>query len=259
MKRSLVWLCSAAMVLSLAACGASGDNSASQGFSSTASDGTSSDTNQSNDTKKPVSASSLEELEDSITSYVDGELTRIRSDYDTLAAATGSYDAYVANIAQVQGFYSQVLSDTSAICLQLRQYSIDYANLVVSYEKDFGERYDDMEGMFDVIYDDAADAVYDSIYDDLSSDLYDHFYSGVVASGYDLVSYDEWHSVSSEAYDMWSDTMSDFYDEWSDTKSDIYGFYSDVQGDLYDRNSEKFDEHVSEFQADVDEMEQDAA
>lgn len=264
MKKSLVFLCSFALMASLAACSTNDAlpvNDAAGSASQNA-------VEKSNDTKEdqkkdapatPVEASSLDNLEAEITAYVDGQVAQMKADYDTLVAKIDGYDAYTANVEQVQGYYDQVLAGTSDICLQLRQYAIDYANLAGSLDEDFDDQYDNLEGIYDVIYEDAADAVYDGIYEDLSSDLYDQFYDGVVSDGYDLAPYDEWSDVSSDAYDMWSDTMSDVYDEWSDAKSDIYDFYSDVRSDLYDNDSEEFDEHVAEFQSDVDALKQEAA
>ena len=60
--------------------------------------------------------------------------------------------------------------------------------------------------------------------------------------------------MSSDAYEIWSDSLSDIYDEWSDALSDIYDFWSDVSGDLWDGDTDKVNEEITKFRADIDKL-----
>lgn len=136
---------------------------------------------------------------------------------------------------------------------------IDRLWLILIYkEMKFGgtndEKYDALEDLYDIIYDDACGEVYDLIYDDLMGDVYDAFYDGVVSDGYDYTGYEQWSDAMSEAYDMWSDSLSDVYDEWSDALSDIYDFWSDVCICIYDGSTEDVKEEITKFEEEIAEM-----
>ncbi len=235
MRRILVVVLAAVMAMSFAAC---------SGEQPTVTD----------KDNKEVAVGSIEELEEIVNNDVAETESSLRAEYDALVAEIVTYDKYIKNKSKVEVFYGSVYEETKAICIRMREYSIAYTEIVMKSGGTNDEKYDAMDDLYDVIYDDACGEVYDLIYDDLLGDVYDAFYDGVVSDGYDYTGYEQWSDAMSEAYDMWSDSLSDVYDEWSDTLSDIYDFWSDVCGHIYDGGTEDVDEEIAKFEEEIAEM-----
>ena len=195
--------------------------------------------------EKKVSVNTVEELEGIVEKDVTDTVDGLRAEYDQLAAEIDTYDKYVENIGRVNEFYTRISEENRAICIRMREYSITYSN---------SDKYDAIGDLYDCIYDDACGDIYDGIYDDLMGDMYDAIYDGVVSDGYNHAPYKEWSDMSSDAYEIWSDSLSDIYDEWSDALSDIYDFWSDVSGDLWDGDTDKVNEEITKFRADIDKL-----
>ncbi|WP_152595945.1 hypothetical protein [Bifidobacterium pullorum] len=251
-KKPLICLLSMVMTLSAAACG--GDPTSDTGSQPQSSATNDTTTDNSEPALPKVTVSSLDELNTEVTEYVDSAIADLQTQYDALTASIGDYNAYVENIGNVQQFYASALSDTETMCLQMYQYALDYVTFITSSDRSFSDQYDDMEELYDVVYDEEGTRIYDDIYDGIMSDAYDYFYDGVVSSGYDLVPYDEWSDYSSGEYDLWSDTRSDIYDIWSDTRSDIYDFYSDVRSDIYAKETKDLEKDITRFQEDLSDL-----
>lgn len=244
----------ACLMMLLAAAGCGNGPASDTGSQTQSSQTNGSATDGSKPTLPQVSVSSLDELNTEVAEYVDSGIADLQTQYDTLTASIGDYSAYVENIGNVQQFYASALSDTKTMCLQMYQYALDYVTFITSSDKDFSDQYDDLEELYDVVYDEEGTRIYDDIYDGIMSDAYDYFYDGVVSSGYDLVPYDEWSDYSSGEYDLWSDTRSDIYDIWSDTRSDIYDFYSDVRSDIYAKETKDLEKDITRFQEDLSDL-----
>lgn len=202
-----------------------------------------------------VAVGSIEELEEIVNNDVIETEASLRAEYDKLVAEIDTYDKYIKNKGKVEEFYGAIHEETKAICIRMREYSIAYTEIVMRDNETNDDRYDAMDDLYDIIYDDACGEVYDLIYDDLLGDMYDPFYDGVVSDGYDYTGYEQWSDALSEAYDMWSDSLSDVYDEWSDALSDIYDFWSDVCGHIYDGDTEDVDEEIAKFEEEIARME----
>ena len=204
--------------------------------------------------EKKVSVNTVEELEGIVEKDVTDTVDGLRAEYDQLAAEIDTYDKYVENIGRVNEFYTRISEENRAICIRMREYSITYTELVLKSGDSNSDKYDAIGDLYDCIYDDACGDIYDGIYDDLMGDMYDAIYDGVVSDGYNHAPYKEWSDMSSDAYEIWSDSLSDIYDEWSDALSDIYDFWSDVSGDLWDGDTDKVNEEITKFRADIDKL-----
>lgn len=189
-----------------------------------------------------VAVGTIEELEEIVNNDVVETESSLRAEYDKLVAEIDTYDKYIKNKSKVEAFYGTVHEETKAICIRMREYSIAYTEIVMKSGGTNDEKYD------------AMDDLYDLIYDDLLGDVYDAFYDGVVSDGYDYTGYEQWSDAMSEAYDMWSDSLSDVYDEWSDALSDIYDFWSDVCSCIYDGSTEDVKEEITKFEEEIAEM-----
>ena len=243
MKRLISVLLVFVLSICLTACSGSGTNVTTTEQDST---GTS--------TEKYVRVNSIEELEELVDKDVTGVITALEEEYNKLTGEITTYDQYVENGDKVEAFYSKVNEETKKLCIRLREYSINYAELVVSSNMTNDEKEAAVEDIYDCIYDEAGDAVYDGIYDGVLDDMYDYFYDGIISDGYDYAPYKEWSDVLSEEYDMWSDTLSDVYDTWSDALSDIYGFWSDVSRAMWDNDIEEIKTEIEKFKEDIKEL-----
>lgn len=212
------------------------------------------ETTVSDESDKKVAVGSIEELEEVVNNDVINTEASLRAEYDELATKIDTYDKYVENKAEVEAFYSTIYEETKAICIRMREYSIAYTEIVMKENEANDDKYDAMDDLYDIIYDDACGEIYDLIYDDLLGDMYDLIYDGVVEDGYEYTGYEQWADTSSEAYDMWSDSLSDVYDEWSDALSDIYDFWSDVCGHIYDGGTEDVNEEIEKFREEIEEL-----
>ena len=53
-------------------------------------------------------------------------------------------------------------------------------------------KYDELEELYNRIYDDAGNEIYDGIYDGILEDMYDDFYDGLLDDAYDNEEYSEY-------------------------------------------------------------------
>lgn len=217
-------------------------------FSITACGGTTTVT----DEGKRITVGSVEELEELVDKDVTDTIAALQTEYESLAEEVDTYDKYIANVDRIGSYYDQILNDTRAICIRLREYSICYVEIVMKSGGSYKDKYDTRSDLYDLIYDDACGEIYDAMYDDLLGDMYDFIYEGVIRDGYDYAPYDKWYDTSSEAYDIWYDCKSDVYDEWYDAKSDIYDFWYDVYGHFYDDDEQAIKEEITEFREDIE-------
>lgn len=199
-------------------------------------------------------ADSVEALESLIMTDVKTTISELEAEYDSMVSGITNYEEYLENVAKIEEFYEKVSNTSYQLSVKLREYSVTYAELVINSGKSYDDIYDDLDGIYDCIYDDAGDELYDGIYDGILDDMYDDFYSGVIDDAMDDYPYKEWSKVHSDAYDIWSDTRSDCYDHWSDMCSDVYDFWSDISDDYYDEGTEKAKETIADFKSDIQRM-----
>lgn len=195
----------------------------------------------------------VEELEEYITNDVEDTLNKLKTDQEKLTSEINTYEKYVDNVTKVEAYYNETLEETNQLGIRLREYSLKYAQLVLDMQNGYDEKYDELDGIYDCIYEDAGDDMYD-IYDVILQNLYDTYYDGILEDGYDLVPYEEWFDTQSKEYELWSDTRSDVYDIWSDTKSEIYDFCMDIKGEVYDRDDERIQEIIEKFTEDITDL-----
>lgn len=182
---------------------------------------------------------SIEELNKSVSKDVTDTIAALDSEFKTISADINTYDKYKSNKEKVNEFYTKIQNDINLLCIRLREYSVTYAEMIISSDKSFDDKYDDFDDLYDNIYEDAREEIYDEIYDDMFDDLYDTFYDGILKDAYDNVPYKEWSDIHSVEYEMWSDTHSEIYDIWSDAGSDIYDFWSDMRSEMWNKDIEK--------------------
>lgn len=196
MKKFLALLLAIGMLLSLSAC-----------VEKTTNDTVS---NSKSVSKATVTkANSLEELNEQVLKDVENTITTLNTEWGNLSTEIDTYDEYKNNIDKVKGFYGKIQNDTQLLCIRLREYSSAYAELILTSDKSFDDKYDDFDMLYDTVYEDARDEIYDEIYDGVLDDMYDVYYDEILGGAYDNIPYDEWSDARSDEYDLWSDTRSE--------------------------------------------------
>ena len=178
-------------------------------------------------------------LEDSVALMVDEEISKLWGNFETLSTDINSYEKYKNNNELIEGFYKESLQVTKLLGIKMRESSLLLAEQIVSEDTSMEDKYDDLEVIYEWIYEDAGDEIYDEIYDGVLDEMYDVFYDGILDDAYDSLEYSEWSDARSNEYDWWSDTRSDVYDEWSDFRSDVYDFWSDMSSEIWDDDIER--------------------
>ena len=245
------------MAASLAACGggaSSGSSAAAQSTPAPTPESTAAEAQDST-----ASAGDDGTLYGTASADIESTVSSLTAAYEALTADIATYDDYVANVDRVEAFYATVIEETRNLCIRLREYGADYVDSVLSSGLTCDEMYDELDVLYDDLYDDAGGDVYDEIYDDLMGDLYDVFYDGILKDAYDTVDYSDWADTHSNEYDFWSDAHSDIYDEWSDFHSDIYDLWSDVRGELWDDDLDRAAEKLADFRADLQSLKEESA
>lgn len=193
-------------------------------------------------------------VESVVNDDVQAVISGLNQEYEALVAEVGSFESYAGDPSRVESYYARIEEELSALCIRLRQYSVDCANSIMASGETSGRMYDDFDVIYDAVYEDARDGIYDGIYEDLFGNLYDAYYDGILKDAYDSVGYGEWSEVHSSEYDRWSDSHSEVYDIWSDFGSDIYDFWSDLRGDLFSGDIDKAQKEAAKFQEDIDKL-----
>jgi len=184
---------------------------------------------------------------------VENAISALKTEYEELVAEIDTYDKYKNNIDKIEAYYAKVTASTNELRIKLSEYAINYAQEIVSSDLSNDDKYEELDEIYDVIYEDARDEIYDEIYNGILDDMLDSFYNGILEYNNDI-SYDEWSDLNSDEYDRWSDTGSEVYDIWSDLGSDVYDFWSDVRGELWDDDLEKAQQKIDDFKEDIEKL-----
>ena len=194
---------------------------------------------------------SVEELNEVVQKYVEDTISPLTKEYEKIKADINTYDKYVQNVDKIVAFYADVNEKHKALCDRMRAYSLKYAEMIISSDSSNDDKYEELEELFDNVYDDGGDKIFDEIYDGILDDMFKDFYDGILDDAKDTASYKEWWDIRSNEYDNWSDTRSDVYDDWSDFRSDVYDFWSDLRSAVFDDNMEKANKKIEKFKKDI--------
>lgn len=198
-----------------------------------------------------IQATTLEELSELVSQEMDARVAVLNEQYEKLQAEIDTYDKYIENQEKIEDYYSSVYHDMQDTCIRMREYCVKYVQVILESEKENDEKYDDLEEMYDVIYEDAGEDIYDEFYDGVLEDIYDVYYDGILDDAYDAVAYKEWSEARSEEYERWSDARSAAYECWSDFRSEVYEFWSDMRSEFWDDDIDRAQEKIQDFQDDI--------
>ena len=268
MKKKLIALFLAlTLVLSATACGAqpTSDTSTQTDTSSEQTDSANeSSTEQTEETPTTDSSAetqenlpepgTLEALEVDVMKDVEASIAALQSEMDTLVAEITTFDKYVENADRMEAFYTKACNDSLLLEICLMEHAVTYAEFIINSDADFDDKYDDLDELYDVVYEDAGDEFYDGIYDGILEEMYDIFYDELLDESYDSVPYEKWLDARSNEYEWWLDARSDCYEIWLDTRSDIYEFWLELRSATYEKDADEVAEIITDFQDDIEEL-----
>lgn len=102
-----------------------------------------------------VSASSLDEIEEMATKDVEDTKEKLESKRDALSEEILDFDAYTKNVNKVKAYYDDALKQTELLSIRLREYAYKYAELIMKEDTSYKEKYKDLSGIYEYIYDDG--------------------------------------------------------------------------------------------------------
>lgn len=194
---------------------------------------------------------SIEKMEDFIEIEVENTIVVLENKCEELIKEIDTYDKYCANFSKVESFYEEIYITSETLSINMCEYSLKYAELIMASNKPNDDKYDEFEELYDCIYEDMADEIHDRIYEGIFDDINYAIYDGVLDEAEDNVSYNEWYDVRSKEYDMWYDTRSDVYDKWYNLRSDVYDFCYDIKSELWSNDTERANKKLNDFKSDV--------
>ncbi|MBQ4067926.1 MAG: hypothetical protein IJC76_01615 [Lachnospiraceae bacterium] len=201
-----------------------------------------------------VGVANRDELRDSVEKQVDNYIQSLNKEYKDLESNITNYDEYTQNTNKIEEYYLTTYYETSKMCINIREYAVCYAETILSSDTSNDDKYDELEEIYDDLYEDACEAIYDEVYDGILDEIYDLFYDGVLEEKSEDIDYKDWFDARSDEYDWWSDARSDVYDEWSDCRKDVYRFWTDMRSDVFKDDIEKAYEEIEEFKADIEKL-----
>ena len=191
-------------------------------------------------------------LESQIEKDVEATLTALYDEWELLDENIYDFQSYLDYADVIKSFYEKTEQVSEELCLRMSQYSIAYAEQILGMDESTDDMYDEIEIIYDCVYDDMGDEIYDNIYDGMLEEMYDSYYDGVLDEQPDDVKYGTWSEARSDEYKMWSECRSNTYGQWSDFRSDVYGFWSDLRSELYNDDLEGAWDEVDDFRKDVE-------
>lgn len=192
---------------------------------------------------------------------IENTISALNTEYEQLKYEIDTYDKYLANTDKMEAFYDKIYNTHYNLCVRMREYSLDFAENVYADNISNDNKYDELDELYDVIYEDGGDKIYDEIYDGIMENMYDDYYDGLLDDAYDneeYSEYSEWLDASSGEYELWLDTSSDIYGDWLDMTSKIYEFWLDIGSAFFDDDNEEAQEVIDDFRKDIEKLKGDS-
>lgn len=194
------------------------------------------------------------EFKESVKKDIKDTIESLEKDYKQLKADIDTYDKYSKNADKIKAFYDNINETHKSLCIRMREYALDYADKILSSNTSNDEKYEELDKLYKIIYDDGGESIYDGVYDGILSDMYNDFYDGILADAYDSVPYAELSKLRTQEYKWWSNTRSDVYKQWSNFRSDVYKFWSSLRSKVWNDEIDETKEIMSDFKADINEL-----
>ncbi len=192
-------------------------------------------------------AAALEEITedfDTVTQLLTQKLE------ETFASVGTTFEEYQKNKALVDDWIEQVLSEADALFVGTREKSIAYFKRIAA-DPEHGSREfcnEALSAYYGTVYNEAMGGFYKALYDEAMGDLYTQYYNGIIKDAYDELPYSQWSKASSECYKTWSDAHSKIYKKWAEERSYIYGLWSAVNSAFCWHNNFDVDAIIADYE-----------
>lgn len=74
-----------------------------------------------------ASVSGVDELSNTVSKDVEDTVSELSKEYEKLKSEIDTFDKYLANTDKVEEFYTKVYETHNALCIRMREYSLQYA------------------------------------------------------------------------------------------------------------------------------------
>ena len=189
----------------------------------------------------------ISELEKYIDDYMVQSIESLKSRWTTLSTTVDSYEKYRDNTNEVFSFYETIVSETDQICIALREYSAIYARMILDSDTSSAEKYKEIDGICNCIYNDACDLLVDKIYNGILDDAMDYYYNGLLDNSEDSKDYSEWRNMCSSEYKHLRNASSDVYSLCRNASHDIYSFYGNISRKIYNDDLDRAEKDYNRF------------
>ncbi len=98
-------------------------------------------------------------LNNLVAEDVKNSISDLKQKYENLKSEINTYEKYLVNTDKIESFYFEIRETNSSLCYRLYKYSLDYADLIIGSDKTCDEKYDDLDELYDNIYDKAGDKI----------------------------------------------------------------------------------------------------
>lgn len=202
-----------------------------------------------------ISQNNTSGLYDSMTAEEELLYNNLNNERKILCNEVNNYEKYKNNRDKVKGFYDKSLKSSEKFTISLREYALKYTKVIVDSNKETDEIYENLEKIYDEIYDEIATDFYDDVYKGVLNDMYEFYYEDVLTSdSKDITDYNMYLEDRTQQYKWYSETRSSVYTMYLKTKSDIYGFYSKIRRDVYAEDGEALEKDIKEFESEINKM-----
>lgn len=236
-KKFLALLLTLCLIVALTACGEAKEENKSAETQA-----------QKEETVQTSDHTSVSDISATAENDVNETIEKLESEYSSLKSEITTYEVFLQSENRLTSFYQLIVDEHNTLNIRMREYALDMARVIIDSYLSNDDKYDEVEEIYDTIYENCGDDIYDEIYDGILDDIYNLFYDGILDKAYDNADYSQWSNARSDEYERWSDSRSDVYDSWSDFRSDVYDFWSDLRSDLYQEKTDRLEKTISDFQ-----------
>lgn len=201
-----------------------------------------------------VKGDTLEELKNNAKEDIDYLVKELDATWKQLSEEINTFDSYMAHKDKIASFYKEIVKKSKDFTIKTRAYTLRYAEVIIHSDNSWDVKYDEIDKIYDDLYDGVLEDLYEGVYETLLDKIYD-YYDQIIEEASDSVSYEQYLDISNNEYKNYLDAASDVYKEYLDSADDIHKFYLDLLEQINDKDLEKAKEVIQEFQKNLETFE----
>ncbi len=188
-------------------------------------------------------------LEAEVEADIDATVESLENDLEQLERQITSFADFRNQEDEVEAYYEQVLTETEDLCIRIREYTAEYAEVILSgyNSDDYYTWLEILDTFYDFVYDDVLEDLNDEIYEDLFEDLQETFYEDIIEKAANKADPAVYAEVSSAQEERHETCRTAVYSAYRNCESDILDFWADLESDLWDEDMEAAEEDIADF------------